>query len=89
VSTTAKKQAATVAQEYIEQARGLIAERLGEAKSLLSEAECARVLGLCRMTIYRQRELGKLSHFRFGKRVKYGLAHIAAFLQTQETRAAR
>lgn len=87
MSDRAVKKQASVGDEYVEQARALVAERLGQAKSLLSEAECARVLGLARMTVYRQRELGKLSHFRFGKRVMYGLRHIGAYLEAQENRA--
>jgi hypothetical protein len=39
------------------------------------------------MTVYRQREAGLLSHFRFGKRVMYGTAHIGAYLQARENRA--
>jgi predicted DNA-binding transcriptional regulator AlpA len=87
VSNAAIRKQTAVGEEYMEQARALVAERLGATKSLLTEAECARVLGLARMTIYRQRELGNLAYFRFGKRVKYGLYHIADFLRSQENRA--
>lgn len=84
---TAVKRQTTVGEDYLEQARALVAERLGATKSLLSEAELSKVLGLARMTVYRQRELGKLSYFRFGKRIKYGIQHIADFLRAQENRA--
>jgi hypothetical protein len=82
-----RKSSAQVGDDYVELARTLVVERLGKSQFLLTENELSKVLGLARMTIYRQREAGKLSHFRVGKRIMYSVIHLGAFLQAHEERA--
>jgi excisionase family DNA binding protein len=58
-------------------------------KATMSEQEfCSRV-GISRITAWRMRQAGKLSHYRVGNKVLYGLNHIEEFLSNCECRAKR
>lgn len=53
----------------------------------LSEAEFCKSVGISRMTAFRLREKGKLSHCRIGKRVFYLPRHVDEFLSKCERQA--
>jgi excisionase family DNA binding protein len=56
-------------------------------KSTITEKEfCSRV-GISRMTAYRLREAGRLSHCRIGDKILYLPRHIDEFLASVERRA--
>lgn len=52
---------------------------------LMSEAEAAAYLGLCRLTVFRLRERGELGHYRIGSRIIYSRErHLIPFLESRE-----
>lgn len=55
----------------------------------MSEKEFARRVGISRITAWRLRRAGKLSHYRIGTRILYGERHIAEFLQRHEQQASQ
>jgi predicted site-specific integrase-resolvase len=62
-------------------------DKSGNQLETMSEKEFSRRVGISRITAWRLRRAGKLSHYRIGTRILYGEQHIAEFLQTHEQRA--
>lgn len=55
----------------------------------VSEAIFCKITGLSRMTAWRLRNSGRLSHYRIGNRVFYSQRHIEEFLEANEEKATR
>jgi excisionase family DNA binding protein len=62
-------------------------DRLENQSATMSEKEFARRVGISRITAWRLRRAGKLSHYRIGTRILYGEQHILEFLEKHEQRA--
>jgi len=60
---------------------------MNSTKVTMTESEFAQRVGVSRITVWRQRRAGKLSHFKIGTRILYSEQHIIEFLNNHEKQA--
>ena len=58
-----------------------------EEPKLVSEKQAARLLGVCRITLLRERQRGHLRHYRVGTRVLYDPEMLLADLEQNKAAA--
>lgn len=57
------------------------------SKLLVSEAEAAKLLGLCPRTLFALRQQGRLRFLRVGRVIRYSVADLREFIAAETARA--